>query len=408
MKKICIVSQEDEITNNTAHILSESLEKFYVIEMENSVEGMLKKAKQSDYALIFINHSIHELNALKLTQELFKIEKVLENNTPIVIIAHLESEGELLASAFDAGAIDYIQKPIKNSELIIRTRHILSLHEKIMSFKQSLIISGSLIDNLERHLSDIEKLKKQLEMENEILLSRIKSGNTEYAAYLHDLKAPFSALLGNCQLLLKGFLGELNDRQKESIQTIERSTKKLLALIDDYIDSSRIQAGRMKLILNQVDVPFLFELSLRDLQYQIKEKEITLEINCAGEINTVELDIDKIIRVLQNLLSNAIKNTPSGGKIIFGAQNHGNNEIIIYIEDNGQGIPEDKFQKIFEMYEQGEGKTSGSGLGLSICKEIVEKLHYGKIWLESKVGAGSKFIFTLPVVHLSSDPETVN
>lgn len=408
MKKICIVSLEDEVTNETAHILSESLEKFYVIEMENSVEGMLKKAKQSDYALIFINHSIHELNALKLTQELFKIEKILENNTPIVIIAHLESEGELLASAFDAGAIDYIQKPIKKNELIIRTRHILSLHEKIMSFQQSLIISGSLIDNLERHLSDIEKLKKQLEMENEILLSRIKSGNTEYAAYLHDLKAPFSALLGNCQLLLKGFLGELNDRQKESIQTIERSTKKLLALIDDYIDSSRIQAGRMKLILNQVDVPFLFELSLRDLQYQIKEKEITLEINCAGEIKTVELDIDKIIRVLQNLLSNAIKNTSSGGRIIFGAENYGENEILIYVEDTGQGIPEDKFQKIFEMYEQGEGKTSGSGLGLSICKEIVEKLHNGKIWLQSKVGAGSKFFFTLPVVHLSSEPETVN
>lgn len=408
MKKICIVSLEDEVTNETAHILSESLEKFYVIEMENSVEGMLKKAKQSDYALIFINHSIHELNALKLTQELFKIEKILENNTPIVIIAHLESEGELLASAFDAGAIDYIQKPIKKNELIIRTRHILSLHEKIMSFQQSLIISGSLIDNLERHLSDIEKLKKQLEMENEILLSRIKSGNTEYAAYLHDLKAPFSALLGNCQLLLKGFLGELNDRQKESIQTIERSTKKLLALIDDYIDSSRIQAGRMKLILNQVDVPFLFELSLRDLQYQIKEKEITLEINCAGEIKTVELDIDKIIRVLQNLLSNAIKNTSSGGRIIFGAENYGENEILIYVEDTGQGIPEDKFQKIFEMYEQGEGKTSGSGLGLSICKEIVEKLHHGKIWLQSKVGAGSKFFFTLPVVHLSSEPETVN
>lgn len=408
MKKICIVSLEDEVTNETAHILSESLEKFYVIEMENSVEGMLKKAKQSDYALIFINHSIHELNALKLTQELFKIEKILENNTPIVIIAHLESEGELLASAFDAGAIDYIQKPIKKNELIIRTRHILSLHEKIMSFQQSLIISGSLIDNLERHLSDIEKLKKQLEMENEILLSRIKSGNTEYAAYLHDLKAPFSALLGNCQLLLKGFLGELNDRQKESIQTIERSTKKLLALIDDYIDSSRIQAGRMKLILNQVDVPFLFELSLRDLQYQIKEKEITLEINCAGEIKTVELDIDKIIRVLQNLLSNAIKNTSSGGRIIFGAENYGENEILIYVEDTGQGIPEDKFQKIFEMYEQGEGKTSGSGLGLSICKEIVEKLHHGKIWLQSKVGAGSKFFFTLPVVHLTSEPETVN
>lgn len=408
MKKICIVSLEDEVTNETAHILSESLEKFYVIEMENSVEGMLKKAKQSDYALIFINHSIHELNALKLTQELFKIEKILENNTPIVIIAHLESEGELLASAFDAGAIDYIQKPIKKNELIIRTRHILSLHEKIMSFQQSLIISGSLIDNLERHLSDIEKLKKQLEMENEILLSRIKSGNTEYAAYLHDLKAPFSALLGNCQLLSKGFLGELNDRQKESIQTIERSTKKLLALIDDYIDSSRIQAGRMKLILNQVDVPFLFELSLRDLQYQIKEKEITLEINCAGEIKTVELDIDKIIRVLQNLLSNAIKNTSSGGRIIFGAENYGENEILIYVEDTGQGIPEDKFQKIFEMYEQGEGKTSGSGLGLSICKEIVEKLHHGKIWLQSKVGAGSKFFFTLPVVHLSSEPETVN
>ena len=338
MKKICIVSLEYEVTNETAHILSESLEKFYVIEMENSVEGMLKKAKQSDYALIFINHSIHELNALKLTQELFKIEKILENNTPIVIIAHLESEGELLASAFDAGAIDYIQKPIKKNELIIRTRHILSLHEKIMSFQQSLIISGSLIDNLERHLSDIEKLKKQLEMENEILLSRIKSGNTEYAAYLHDLKAPFSALLGNCQLLLKGFLGELNDRQKESIQTIERSTKKLLALIDDYIDSSRIQAGRMKLILNQVDVPFLFELSLRDLQYQIKEKEITLDINCAGEIKTVELDIDKIIRVLQNLLSNAIKNTSSGGRIIFGAENYGENEILIYVEDTGQGI----------------------------------------------------------------------
>ncbi len=399
--KILFIIEDDELFDRVKNIIEHQKFIFDKCVGKNNALNIVRK---NEYDLILIHEKFILSHGIKIIRQLAFNSYM--DNIPIILVLD-NSNIKDFEQLFSIGVSDFVKMDFNDDEIIIKIDALLENKNKISSLEQSLIISASLIDNLESHLIDIDKLKEQIESQNHKLEEEIQKKHEIYAGNLHDLKAPFSSLLGNTQLLLEGYLGELTEEQIKSIKVIEQSGRKLLELIENYLDNSQFEAGKVDLYLNKVDVSFLIELAIKDLLILIENKELTLVTDVKPPLPKVQVDIDKVIRVIHNIVVNAIKNTGAGGKICIKAVNDIDNYVTVTICDTGAGISKENQKTIFDKYEQGGRNVSGSGLGLAICKNIIEELHYGKIWVESEPGKGSDFHFTLPVDFRSMEAEQV-
>jgi signal transduction histidine kinase len=215
---------------------------------------------------------------------------------------------------------------------------------------------------------------------------------------VHDLRSPLTAIMSSAAVIEDGLVGPVTDEQKNWLLKISTGSRSLLNLINDFLDLSKIEAGRLELIRAEVDLEQLIQASLEDYMVLAREKKISLNGRFEKPLSRISVDAARLGQVFTNLISNAIKFTGEGGTIELGtAQNDG--ETTVWIKDGGVGIPAHEIGDLFEKYRQTQsGKTSkhkGTGLGLVICKMIVES-HGGKIWAESQEGKGTTFFFNLP------------
>ena len=192
--------------------------------------------------------------------------------------------------------------------------------------------------------------------------------------------------------------GEINEKQAEYISDILQSGHHLLSLINDILDLSKIEAGRMELELSDLDLPSIIENTLILVRERAVRRGITLGRTVDEHLGTIRADERKVKQVLLNLLSNALKFTPEGGKIgVSAALQDGVAEISV--TDTGVGIATEDQEKVFEEFRQvgtASKKIEGTGLGLAISRKFIE-LHGGRIWVKSQIGGGSTFSFTLPL-----------
>jgi signal transduction histidine kinase len=218
----------------------------------------------------------------------------------------------------------------------------------------------------------------------------------------HELRTPLNAIIGFSEVLNERMFGELNDKQAEYLKDIHASGQHLLSLINDILDLSKIEAGRMELELTRFDLPQAIDNALTLVRERAGRRGIALQQAVDEGLGQVTGDERKIKQVLLNLLSNALKFTPEGGRIDVGARlTDGMAEISV--TDTGVGIAAEHHDAVFEEFRQvgeAEKKAEGTGLGLALCRKFVE-LHGGRIWVKSQIGLGSTFSFTLP---LSSSP----
>ena len=192
--------------------------------------------------------------------------------------------------------------------------------------------------------------------------------------------------------------GDVNERQTEYLHDILASGKHLLSLINDILDLSKIEAGRMELDLSDFDVPTAIANALTLMRERASRHGITLTYVLDDRLGEIRGDERKFKQVLLNLLSNAVKFTPSGGKVEIRARLI-DAMVEVAIADTGEGIPPEDQQPVFEEFKQvgkSSKKVEGTGLGLALCRKFVE-LHGGSIGLESQLGVGSTFTFTVPV-----------
>lgn len=213
----------------------------------------------------------------------------------------------------------------------------------------------------------------------------------------HELRNPINVINGFAVVLSRGMDGSLNEKQTQHLQRIIRASEHLLVIVNDILDNARIQAGKMELAREWIDLAQLGQNSLEGLNSQADAKGVALEADIPTEIPDVFADSIRIERVLSNLISNAIKFTPSGGRVtlrMFADQKR----VCVEVCDTGIGISEEDFSKLFQPFSQLEtsSKRSGVGLGLSICKALIES-HGGDIGVDSELGKGSRFWFTLPL-----------
>ncbi len=221
----------------------------------------------------------------------------------------------------------------------------------------------------------------------------------------HELRTPLNAIIGFSEVLLEKMFGELNEKQEEYLHDILSSGQHLLSLINDILDLSKVEAGKMELEPAVFNLRELLEGSLVMIKERALAHSLTLSLDITPDIDTFLGDERKMKQILFNLLSNAVKFTPDKGKVSISATK-ANGAVQVVVRDTGIGIAVEDQQQIFEAFQQvGKGtvgKTEGTGLGLALTKKFIE-LHGGQLWVESSLGKGSTFTFALPIVGTTNN-----
>ncbi len=254
---------------------------------------------------------------------------------------------------------------------------------------------NAMAGQIEDYTANLEKkvAEKNAELE---LANRHKS---EFLANMsHELRTPLNAVIGFSDALKEEYFGPLNTKQKEYVQDISGSGQLLLSLINDILDLAKIEAGKMELDAACFSLRAAIENAIILIRERASRQGIEIRAELSPDIDEIVADERKVKQVLINLLSNAIKFTHPNGWV-FIRSSRGKNEVVVSVEDNGPGIAPDDQGVIFNEFHQlatsGSAKREGTGLGLPLARRLVE-LHGGRIWVESAVGKGAKFSFSLP------------
>ncbi len=255
---------------------------------------------------------------------------------------------------------------------------------------------ASTINSMSNTIQQKEEESKKIEIAKDEFLAMIT----------HELKTPLVPIQGYSDILLGEHLGQLNKNQKERLEVIRSSAASLLQLISDLLDAQKLELGQLRIKKSNNNLRKTLETTILTMTPQAMADKIQLTQNIDHDIYA-NYDEERIIQVLTNLVKNGLKATsPKTGEIEISAQDN-QNEVMFSVKDNGKGIPADALDKVFKKFYQVDTsftrESGGSGLGLSICKGIVEA-HGGRIWVQSALGQGSEFFFTIPKNEISRTP----
>ncbi len=284
---------------------------------------------------------------------------------------------------------------------LAQTTRVVSVEKdySVRAVKQSEDELGLLIDGFNEMLTQIQNRDAELMASKERAEAATRAKSEFLASMSHELRTPLNAVIGFSEVLLERMFGDLNTKQEEYLRDIHESGQHLLSLINDILDLSKVEAGRMGLELTTFDLPMALDNALTLVKERGSRHGIQLALEVDDRLGDFTADERKIKQILVNLLSNAIKFTPNGGKIALRARLT-DSLAEVSVSDTGIGIAPEDHRRIFDEFRQVGGdyarKGEGTGLGLTLAKKFVE-LHGGKIWVESELGRGSTFTFTLPV-----------
>ncbi|MEP7155607.1 MAG: sensor histidine kinase [Betaproteobacteria bacterium] len=259
-----------------------------------------------------------------------------------------------------------------------------------------------LADEFNKMAGQLEEYTTGLEKMVAHKTSQLELANRHKSEFLtnmsHELRTPLNAVIGFSDVLREQYFGTLNDKQQEYVRDINESGQHLLSLINDILDLSKIEAGRMDLDLSLFNLPAAIDNALVLVRERAHRHNLQLKSSISPDIGDMVGDERKLKQILINLLSNAVKFSHPGGWVLVSAS-RGTSEVMISVKDTGMGVAPKDQATIFEEFRQldspGRAKQEGTGLGLSLAKRFTE-LHGGRIWIDSDTGKGATFTFTLP------------
>jgi signal transduction histidine kinase/CheY-like chemotaxis protein len=248
------------------------------------------------------------------------------------------------------------------------------------------------------------RLFRELEIKTAELEVASQHKSEFLASMSHELRTPLNAVIGFSEVLLEQMFGEINERQEEYLRDIWSSGKHLLELLNEILDLSKVEAGKMELELSTFSIRGALEYGISLLRERASLHHIELLLEVGPDLDSVEADELRFKQVVLNLLTNAVKFTPDGGIISVRATREAA-ELVVAVTDTGIGVRPEDHERIFESFHQGgrgAPKEEGTGLGLTLSRRIVELLD-GRMWLTSQVGEGSTFAFAIPLRSVRSD-----
>ncbi len=350
----------------------------YIIFETETGQETLELIKEQDIQLVITDTVLPDTTGITLITSL----KQRLNQTPIIVLTS-EADLETTLEAIRLGVFDFLLYPYEDKILLRVIKRALTVYHSRQARKQ--------------YLQALEIMNKEL-----IKMERAKK---EYLSLLaHDLKNPLTGVSGSIESLLNGYLGKMTGEQKDLLEVCTRSCHFLLRLIEDTLDLSKFEAGRIRLYQEPLSINEVINRGIQGLKSLANLRQIHLKTTFSEDLQSAWIDGNFIERVIINLLSNTLKFTPSQGNIHINVQvvSENPNFICVSIKDTGPGIPENELEKIFHQFYRIEDektrKLIGTGLGLSFCREVIE-LHRGEIWVESKLGQGSTFYFTIPIYN---------
>lgn len=262
-------------------------------------------------------------------------------------------------------------------------------------------VIGFCIDSTERKRTEEDLLKAKIAAEN---CNRTKS---EFLTTMsHELRTPLNSIIGFSEVLSEGYFGQINEKQAKYLKNIYNSGKHLLNIINNILDISKVESGKMQLYKEKIYVKELVDEMISAMQHLAANKEIVLKIRADSKFGAVQADKAKLRQILYNLIGNAIKFTDIGGSVTVGARED-DEMAYISVTDTGIGIPANDLMKLFKPFTQLDSscarKYEGTGLGLALAKELAE-LHGGTINVESEPEKGSTFTLSLPLKEKRAKP----
>ncbi|HXG39282.1 MAG TPA: response regulator [Bacteroidota bacterium] len=337
-------------------------------EVDQAADGLeaIKKVQGRDFDIALLDIKMPGANGL----EVLRFIKKNSNPTEVVMMTGMSDVG-MAVEAMKLGAKEYLTKPVDLDQLVPQLRSLIKKR-------------------------DAEERIRQLQAEHT-------------ARLLYDLHNPISGLKQSIGYLMKGMAGPLSDHQKELMGYMVSSIDKVITLLNDMMDLTKLEGGRVRLNEGIGNLADTVQKVTQEYRVPIQSNKISFEIALEPDLPPIEYDSQKIEQVLHNLVSNAIKYTPTGGAIIVQARKvalvieegqQPQDFIMVSVFNSGQGIPREELPLIFDRYRNvvtdSKDKKKTTGLGLIICQRIIEA-HNGKIWVESEFGKGATFFFALPV-----------
>ena len=255
---------------------------------------------------------------------------------------------------------------------------------------------------LQQRVKALETLAREAQRTIDELKAR-DSLKTQFLSNIsHDLRTPLAAIITHAEILREGMLGELTPKQRDSVSGIVSGGQQLLDMIDEILTYVRTASDQISLARSEFNITELVDQVRMLNQALAARKRLTIERLNGDNLPPVYADRDKVKHVLANLIGNAIKFTPDGGKVwvAFSRRGKDGKELVVEVGDTGRGIARDHFDLVFREFAQVDASPSrphhGTGLGLAITHKLI-KLHSERIWVESELGKGSRFFFTLPL-----------
>jgi len=346
---------------------------------QTGMEGLEKLEENSNYDLIILDYNMAGMNGTEFMKELEK-RKI---DIPIIVSSG-GSDSRVVVEAMKLGAYDYVIK------------------DEIFKGGMALVIERTLDRYRER------KEKERLEAETIKYANELKEANEKLKKFnqmksdfvsivSHELRTPLTIIKEGISITLDGILGRVSKEQQDMLTTAKDNIDRLVRIVNDLLDISKIEAGKLEFKREFVDMASLVKQVISTFELKVKEKGLDLKTTFLKENIGVYADKDKIIQAFTNLIGNALKFTKKGYVEISVKELEDMVECSVI--DTGRGMPKEALSKVFNKFQQfgavPGGKEKGTGLGLSITKGIIE-MHKGDIFVESKFGEGTKFTFTLP------------
>jgi signal transduction histidine kinase len=337
----------------------------------NSGKDCLAIAQEKNPDVILLDIQMPEMDGFETLRRLK--ENPLTAGIPVIFLTAQRKDATSIETGLQLGADEYLTKPIDTEELLVRTKMLI---------------------RVKRAEAELERTKADF-----------------MAMLVHDLRSPLNGIKGVIDLVseLRSQNKQMTEDHFKLLESANESAGRMLHLINDILDLSKLEAGKMKIDKQPIDFWILVDIACREMEIQYRNKSVALEKNCPQDFPKVVVDPQAFIQVLMNLLNNALKFTRANDSVSVKAELvslpspaglEDNSFIKVTVKDTGIGIPKEELPYLFERYKQASSAKrithKGTGLGLSICKLLVEA-HGGTISVESEVGSYTTFTFTIPV-----------